>query len=169
MNSLAGHLLVAPPHERDLDFIHTVILLIQHSEEQAVGVILNRPSDTPLRKVWRAKCRSSIRQLIAAARCPAQSWPCTPTRSSASLKSYRASTIPCKKRHLEQLIERPMDRLRFFTSHTGWGPGQLEQFVTDGPWLVRPATAEHVFCSGPGLWEEVSNPAASCHDWPMII
>ena len=53
MKSLAGHLLIAPQHERDLDFIRTVILLIQHSEEQALGVVLNRPTTTTVRQVWR--------------------------------------------------------------------------------------------------------------------
>ena len=55
MKSLAGHLLIAPQQERDLDFMRTVILLIQHSEEQAFGVVLNRPTTTTARQTWRGK------------------------------------------------------------------------------------------------------------------
>lgn len=55
MKTLQGHLLIAPLQKRDLDFIRAVILLIQHSEEQAFGVVLNRPSTTTLRQAWRWK------------------------------------------------------------------------------------------------------------------
>ena len=55
MKALLGHLLIAPQHERDLDFVGTVILLIQHSEEQAFGVVLNRPTTTTVQQAWRGK------------------------------------------------------------------------------------------------------------------
>ena len=58
MKSLAGHLLIAPSQERDPDFAGTVILLIQHSEEQAFGVVLNRPTTTTVREVWQGKSLS---------------------------------------------------------------------------------------------------------------
>jgi putative transcriptional regulator len=49
MNSLAGHFLIAPPDLHDPDFIKTMILVIQHSEEQAFGVIPNRPTNKTIR------------------------------------------------------------------------------------------------------------------------
>ncbi len=50
MKSLTGQLLVAPQEERDLDFIGTVILLVQHSEEQAFGLVLNRPTSRTVKQ-----------------------------------------------------------------------------------------------------------------------
>ena len=57
MKALAGHLLLAAPQERDLDFIGSVILVVQHSEEQAFGVILNRPTEKTVGKVWKGRTR----------------------------------------------------------------------------------------------------------------
>ena len=57
MKPLVGHLLITPPEMRDLDFVGTVILLIQHSEEQAFGVVLNQPTTTTMRQAWRGRCQ----------------------------------------------------------------------------------------------------------------
>ncbi len=46
--SIAGKLLVATPSLSDPNFYRTVILLLQHDEEGALGVVLNRPSTEPL-------------------------------------------------------------------------------------------------------------------------
>ena len=42
--SLTGQLLLASPTLRDPNFIRTVVLVSVHSEEGAMGVVLNRPS-----------------------------------------------------------------------------------------------------------------------------
>ena len=64
MKSLAGHLLIAPPEGRDLDFIGTVIFLIQYSEEQAFGVVLNRPTSKTVAKTLGGKKRCECQQPI---------------------------------------------------------------------------------------------------------
>ena len=44
--SLTGRLLVATPHLRGSSFDRTVVLVLEHDDEGAVGVVLNRPTDT---------------------------------------------------------------------------------------------------------------------------
>ena len=51
-SSLQGHLLVASPNLGDPNFFRSVVLLVRHNEEGAFGVVLNRPSNTPLREIW---------------------------------------------------------------------------------------------------------------------
>ncbi|MXX63582.1 MAG: hypothetical protein F4Z36_00625, partial [Acidimicrobiia bacterium] len=46
--SLAGQLLVAMPGMLDPNFARTVVLMIEHSQEGAVGLVLNRPSGADL-------------------------------------------------------------------------------------------------------------------------
>ena len=74
MKPLQGHLLIAPPQERDLDFIRTVILLIQHSQEQAFGVALNgrAPRRCDRRGVAEAGCAAMTSSSIPAAQSPAR-------------------------------------------------------------------------------------------------
>jgi putative transcriptional regulator len=162
MTSLASHLLVAPPQERDLDFIRTVILLVQHSEEQAVGVVLNRPTDTPLKKVWRGRWHGTYNPSTYCG--GPVSGPLMALHTDEVLGEIEVLPgvyYSAEKGHLERLIEQPSGRLKVFTSHAGWGPDQLERFLAEGPWLVLPATVEHVFCEGPGLWEALWKPATA--------
>src|SRR5688500_5215898 len=48
MESLTGKLLVATPMLVDPNFFRTVILVLAHDEEGALGVVLNRPSELEL-------------------------------------------------------------------------------------------------------------------------
>ena len=48
MSSLRGQLLIAGPSLVDPNFWRTVVLVGEHSDEGALGVVLNRPSETPV-------------------------------------------------------------------------------------------------------------------------
>src|SRR3954471_9089687 len=52
MKSLQGQLLVASPTLVDPNFFHTVVLLVQHNEEGALGLVLNRPLQTTVQEMW---------------------------------------------------------------------------------------------------------------------
>src|SRR5262249_60589141 len=44
--SVRGRLLVATPTLYDPNFFRSVVLVLEHSEDGAIGVVLNRPSET---------------------------------------------------------------------------------------------------------------------------
>src|ERR1700758_1998117 len=46
MESVRGQLLIAGPRLVDPNFWRTVVLVVEHSEEGAFGLVLNRPSET---------------------------------------------------------------------------------------------------------------------------
>jgi putative transcriptional regulator len=157
MRTLLGHLLIASPHERDLDFIRTVILLIQHSEEQAFGVVLNRPTITTIREAWRGRSRCHRDEFVYSG--GPVSGPLMALHTDPSLGEIEVLPgvyYSVQQKQIEQLVHVPTHPLKVFQSHVGWGPGQLERFLEDGPWRILPATAEHIFHAGPSLWEEVS-------------
>ena len=52
MKSLKGHFLVASPHLADPNFFRSVVLMLQHDEEGAFGVVLNRPTNNTVADVW---------------------------------------------------------------------------------------------------------------------
>src|SRR3954454_22750607 len=49
-SSLKGNLLIAAPTLLDPNFRRTVVLLLEHTPDGAIGVVLNRPSDTEARE-----------------------------------------------------------------------------------------------------------------------
>jgi len=53
MESLEKHLLIASPYMLDPNFQRTVVLMVQHSDEGAFGLVINRPTDKLLKDLWR--------------------------------------------------------------------------------------------------------------------
>ncbi len=157
MKSLAGHLLIAPPQERDIDFIGTVILLIQHSEEQAFGVVLNRPTSKTVGKAWTGKKRWACDQPVYSGGPVASPLIALHTDKFLSeIEVLPGVYYSLQKGHLESLIRHPTGPFKIFTSHVGWGPGQLERFVEAGPWQILPATPDRVFDAEPKFWDRMA-------------
>ena len=50
--SLTGHFLVASRYLRDPNFAQSVVLMIHHDHQGALGLVINRPSDKSVREVW---------------------------------------------------------------------------------------------------------------------
>ena len=75
MESLEGQLLVATPQLMDPNFARSLVLLIQHSQEGALGVVVNRPLGKTIQELWR---EVGSRRAIAGSRstwaapCPAR-------------------------------------------------------------------------------------------------
>ena len=155
MHSLAAHFLIAPSQLRDPDFGQTVLLMIQHSEEQAVGIILNRPTNKTVREVWSGKKRPECDQPVYyGGPVPGPLMALHDDPSFAEIRVLPGVHYSVQKKNLEELVLRPGGVSRIFDSHAGWGPGQLERWIEAGGWLVVPARADLVFDTGPGLWEE---------------
>ena len=61
MDSIRGQLLVAGPALLDPNFWRTVVLIVEHNEEGALGLVLNRPSETSVGEAVPSSRRCSIR------------------------------------------------------------------------------------------------------------
>ena len=48
MESTAGHLLVATPNMGDENFDMTIVFMVEHTDDGALGVVVNRPTETPV-------------------------------------------------------------------------------------------------------------------------
>jgi putative transcriptional regulator len=158
MDSLAGSLLIAIPDLHDINFFRTVVILFQHSAEGASGVILNRPSDVTVAKVWEeiakepSECTDFVNiggpvegPLIALHTNPVVAE--TPVLDGVFVSMGRDN--------LNQLVAQSEQQFKIFSGYSGWGPGQLESEIEQGGWLQLPANANHVFDSPEGLWKQV--------------
>lgn len=159
MAYLAGHLLVASRYLRDPNFTRTVVLMIEHSSEGALGVVLNRPSERTVEDVWQA---------IEAEPCPSQELIYVggpvpgpllalhddPTR--AEKKVIDGVYLAVQREHIDALVRRPAGALRLFSGNSGWGSGQLEGEQKAGGWITAPAKSEDVFSDPSTLWPEVT-------------
>jgi putative transcriptional regulator len=150
VESLRGRLLVASPTLVDPNFARTVILMLEHTDEGAVGVVLNRPSEV----------------LVGAA---LPEWDTFAVRPSVFFVGgpVGADTAICIGRSggTDEVavidLERDPDDLapdevRLFAGYAGWGPGQLEDELGESSWFVVDAHPEDALSDDPdGLWARV--------------
>lgn len=155
MNSLQGYLLLASPDLRDPNFFHTVVLMVRHDDDGALGLVLNRPLNVRLQQVWKdmgsaVPVRNDVIHLGGPCEGPLMALHDDPTLGETEV-------IPgiqfCTNRDLlEQLAADNARQARFFAGFSGWGAGQLEKEMDEGSWLTLPVTAEHVYDSESDLW-----------------
>lgn len=160
MISLRGRLLIAAPVLTDDNFQRTVILITEHTDEGAMGLVLNRPSETLVDE--------AVPELAAPAGEDAVIFTGGPVQPDALivLAEFRdreaAAAIVVADVGLvaadaatEELADTTR-RARVFAGYAGWGPGQLEGEVDDDAWIVEPPTAAELFAPDPeALWSAV--------------
>lgn len=165
MESLAGNLLIAVPDLQDVNFFRTVVFMFQHSEEGASGLILNRPSDVTIAKVWDEVAKEPTQcQDYVSVGGPVES-PLLALHSSLTLAEVPVISgvfLSLGRENLNQLVNQELQKFRIFSGYSGWGPGQLESEIEQGGWLIHPATDRQVFDTPEGLWKQVCNEVA--HD-----
>ncbi len=160
MDSARGKLLIAGPSLLDPNFWRTVVLVIEHTAEGALGLVLNRPSETTvgeavpqLEELVELSDRLFIggpvqpsavivlgefedptdAALLAFDDVGVLGTGSTPEESSVGLRSGRA-----------------------FVGHAGWGPGQLDGEIERDDWILEPAILDDAFTAeASDLWSEV--------------
>ena len=161
--ALRGRLLVATPSLLDSNFFRTVVLLVEHNEEGAAGVVLNRPSEMSLDegplKAWEDVAADPPLVFVggpvqpAAAVCLARAAPgATPAGFEPVVDGLGVIDIGREMTELRPCV----DRIRVFAGYAGWGAGQLEREIAEGAWYVLDADPEDALSSEPGgLWRFV--------------
>ncbi len=161
-HSLRGRLLVATPILGDPNFDHTVVLVLEHGDDGAVGVVLNRPTETDVAEPLPGWHRLAAEPAVVflggpvsptAAICLGRGWPGeTATGYEAlfgSLGTVDLSLDPDEATSALQAI-------RVFVGYAGWGEGQLEGEIEAGAWFVVDAHPDDALSSEPEeLWRAV--------------
>jgi putative transcriptional regulator len=159
MESLRGQLLIAGPGLVDPNFWRTVVLVGEHSEEGALGVVLNRSSDTPVEEA--VPELAMLAQDMGAVHVggPVQPSAVVVLADFAEPDEARAlvlDSVGFLPSEVEPDSLGELRRARVYVGYAGWGPGQLDGELEEGSWIVEPAVADDVFTDDPeGLWSAV--------------
>ena len=159
MSSLKGFLLIASPKLRDPSFYKSVVLIIRHEEDGAVGLVLNRPSNTALSEIWDrlsdTSCQSEeLLQLGGPVEGPLMAVHARPMLSDSDV--VEGVYFSAEQEKLEQLVARPEGPARFFIGYAGWTAGQLEDELEQGAWATLRATPETIFGPAEDAWEQLT-------------
>lgn len=159
MDSARGQLLIAGPGLIDPNFWRTVVLIVEHSEEGALGLVLNRPSETTV-----GEAVSELGELLDVDDPLFVGGPVQPSAlivlaqfeqpDEAALIAF--DDIGVLAGGIEEVSGSGLRRSRGFVGHAGWGPGQLDSEVERGDWILEPARPPDAFTEEPlELWETV--------------
>lgn len=158
-----GVFLVAVPQLLDPHFRRTVVLLIAYDKQGAAGVIINRPTDVPLEQALpNLKGIEALSSSLFFGGPVSQNHLTVLLRSDKSLdgahKVFDNVYVTEKKDHLAEILRNPNPgkNLRIYSGYSGWGPGQLDQEVGRGDWIIITADQDIIFSEEPSkIWPEL--------------
>ena len=149
MDSLKGQLLLASPALFDPNFRRTVVLVTEHTEEGAAGLVLNRPSETAV--------ADAVPDLLPLVSEEERVYVGGPVQESAVLvlaefeDPEEAALLVVDDVGFVpgdgdfDLLAGATRRVRVFAGYAGWGPGQLEAELEESSWIVESSTAPELF------------------------
>ncbi len=162
MISLRGKLLTAAPTQLDPNFFKAVVLVVQHNDRGAYGLILNYPTSRPGRLEWRGSQGRCSRRAKLFWGGPVTG-PLMAVHTNGALAEREILPgiyFSAKRKKVVKLLSDPTLPSKFFVGYAGWGPQQLDCAVERGIWRVVPAAPEQIFSDGSGLWERLSRQAS---------
>jgi putative transcriptional regulator len=158
-----GMFLVATPALRDPNFRQTVVLLCEHGPEGALGVVVNRPTAMSISEALpQMPVLEGQRHLLFSG---------GPVQPNHVLILYRMVQEPTGSHHVfdgvylggdmkavEEVLAKPAgaETFRAYMGYSGWGPGQLENEMKTGAWILLPADPQVVFEKDPAtVWQDI--------------
>jgi putative transcriptional regulator len=165
--SLKGKLLVAAPMLRAPAFNRTVISVLEHGDEGALGVVINRPGEALLVDV--------VPPVSDLASQPAVVFSGGPVEPQAAIalgmvavdapqvdapqQGWRPVMLPVVTVDLDvdpTILATVLRELRVFAGYAGWSGGQLEDEIAEGAWYVVDSLPLDAFDALPDrLWSAV--------------
>ena len=159
MDSLKGQLLLASPALFDPNFRRTVVLVTEHNDEGAAGLVLNRPSETAV--------ADAVPDLLPLVNDDQRVFVGGPVQEQAVLVLAEfddpedaamlvigdVGFVPGDGDFDE--LASATRRARVFAGYAGWGPGQLEAELEESSWIVEEQALDLFAEPDEDLWGSV--------------
>lgn len=188
MQSLKGYYLLAVPELMDPNFYQSVVLVVQHDAQGALGVILNRPIKTTVLEAWEQisdqPCKFHGHLYIGG--------PCEgpmivlhqndtvgqlevlPGAGKSSMEEGAGSGggkgifFTTEADQITHLITQDSGRMKCIVGYAGWTAGQLEKELAEEGWIVGPATAEGVLNTPSDAWARLYKQFSDAMRYPNM-
>jgi putative transcriptional regulator len=159
MKSLQGKLLIASSRLMDPNFAQTVILMVQHDENGALGLVLNRPLKTTVKEA----CEEAMEMPCDVEARLYQGGPCEgplmvlhgEDETGGQIEVCDGVHFTTQREQIELLITQGEVQAKFFVGYSGWGAGQLEGEMESGSWLIVAASVDMVFSDDERRWQKL--------------
>jgi putative transcriptional regulator len=150
VSDLAPGILIAVPQMDDANFSRSVVLLIEHNESGAMGIVFNRPSDVALSEIGKEH-GMEVHQRAGSAFIGG------PVQRERGFLVHRRPDVgdsvhlagdvylSVSTDALKALLAGNPDEYRLCLGYAGWGPGQLEREMMAGGWLNSSVSSKRIF------------------------
>jgi putative transcriptional regulator len=166
--SLRGHFLIASKHLRDSTFFKAVVLMLEHSEDGAMGVVINHPMDVSVSSALAKHFEMSRAGQCLLAGGPVEENALLILHNSMDYDQEHDPVVPgvfvgTSPDVFENVVASSLNdddnkedfQFRVYAGYSGWGAGQLEDEMNRGDWFTIPASADFVFDREPyDVWEQ---------------
>lgn len=159
MQSLKGHFLIAVPELSSPMFARSVILMLEHNDEGAMGLIVNQPINTMVTdlagKVFEEDFVWS-KPLYLGGPVPGSLIVLHTCKELGDYEIIPGVNVTLEGSAVQKIIRKRAEPSLVIANYSGWAPGQLEGEFNRDSWTTLPASPEHVFWTGErDLWNVV--------------
>lgn len=166
-NSLRGQFLIAGCRLRDPNFFRTVVLIVEHGPDGAMGLVINRPMSVTVAQALTGHLElPGKKSELVYSGGPVEPAALFVVHDSECVDPDEPPVVPgvymgSSAEVFERIVccEAQSDEglhYRVYCGCAGWGPGQLEGELARSDWLVLPAAASYVFHGDPyAVWDEL--------------
>lgn len=148
METLQGQFLVAPPGLTEPNFHRTIVLVLQHDENGALGLVINRPTNSEIDNIWEVMTGTSLsNEGVLYIGGPVEG-PIMLLHTRAEYSEQQVMPglyVSSRKTNLSKLVSEKALPYKVFSGYAGWAEGQLDAELQQGGWLVAPASPEDIF------------------------
>lgn len=159
--SLKGQLLLDNGRLHGSFFHRTVLLICQHDQDGAFGLVLNRSSRSKVGEALAANLPEQLKTQEIFLGGPVQPQALSYLHSDVFLPDANVMPNLNLDHSLDDLVElgdsfSSTQRIKVFAGYSGWSPGQLDDEMKRDTWLTHPASIELVFQESPeALWGSI--------------
>ena len=147
---MRGHLLIAAPSLFDY-FRRTVVLVLEHTPDGAMGVVLGRETETLVADVVPALAELADDEDVVYLGGPVAPESVVALGDFGQPEEAGTQVVGSLGTLDPDGANDSLRRLRVFAGYAGWAPGQLDAELDSDAWIVQPADAEDPFRSG-DIW-----------------
>ena len=148
-----NHFLMATPDNRGSLFANSIIYICRHDEAGAFGIIINKPSKTPVAELLKSLKVEGVKddgsmimqggpvkqEQVFILHSP-------PLEYEVTIKVGEEVAVTLSRDILKAIGEKQApEKMLFSCGYAGWDGGQLEEEILENAWIVLPAAADIIF------------------------
>jgi putative transcriptional regulator len=148
------------PQLQDPNFVRSVVLLCEHQEEGAMGLVINRPTDTLASNIVQldppVRRDNGLEVWVGGPVDPSRGWILLAEETSEGIEVSPGLYLSASRDVLRRAIETVelREHCRFLVGYAGWGPKQLDRELAASAWLTVPVELDLLFRTpSEQMWE----------------